>query len=96
MTKLFQPLNQKKIIFIGQKILFSVKNSQFFKIENLGTYILIFDNFRNWASFSPHFWIIQWKLKPLITNGITVIFKIENTVCNMTRCKWHKKLTCEG
>ena len=52
----------------------------------LSAYFSIFHDFRNWASFSPHFWIIQWKLQSFTNNCITTIFKIKNTVCAETPC----------
>ena len=66
---------------IGQKVHFSVENGLSFKIENFCTYLSIFHYFRNWASFSLHFWTIEWMLQPLIANGKTTIFKMKVTVC---------------
>ena len=47
---------------LGRKVHFSLENGTSFSIENLGTYISIFHNFKNWVSFSHHFWIIQLML----------------------------------
>ena len=59
-----------------------MENRLSIQIENFITYLLIFYNFRSLASFSHHFWIIQWTLQPLITNGIITINKIKKgTLC---------------
>ena len=85
--KLFHPINQEKVIFIEyKKLYFSVQNQPYFKLKNLGTYFSIFHNFRNWATFSHHFWIIQLMLKPSITNGIIAILKIKSALCGETPC----------
>ena len=73
-------------MFIGGKVHFMVENRPSSQIENFITYLLIFHNFRSLASFSHHFWIIQWILQPLITNGIITINKIKKAVCTQTPC----------
>ena len=60
-----------------------------FSIENLGGYLSIFHNSRDWASFSPHFCIILWMLQPLTSNCINTTFKMKNTVCAETPCSLH-------
>ena len=73
--------SEKISSLLGKKSFFFNENWTIFEIENLGTYFLIFHSFRNLASFSPHFWIIQWMLQPLIANGIITIIKIKTTLC---------------
>ena len=67
-----------------------------FLIENLGTCFSIFQDFRNWASFSLHFLIKQLMLQPFITNGVITIIKIKTTVCVETPCMftyvWNQKI----
>ena len=60
----------------GKIVHFSVDNRPSFFIANLGTYFSFFHIFRNWASFSLHFWIVKRILQPLITYGIITIIKI--------------------
>ena len=72
--------SEKSHLYWAKNPFFSEKWT-IFKIENLGTYFLIFHNFMNWARFSLHFWIIQWMLQPFIANGIITIIKIKNTLC---------------
>ena len=85
--KLFHPINQEKVIFIEyEKLYFSVQNQPYFKLKNLGTYFSIFHNFRNWATFSHHFWIIQMILQPLVTNSIIAMLKIKSALCGETPC----------
>ena len=63
-----------------------MENRPSFKIVNLGTYFSIFYNFRNLATFSHHFWIIQLTLQPLITNGIIAMLKMKSALCGVTPC----------
>ena len=77
---------KKKTILFGEKVHFLVKNRLSIQIENLVTQFLIFHNFRNLASFSHHFWIIQWMLQPLINNGIITIIKTKKALCTQTPC----------
>ena len=79
-------------MFIGGKVHFMVENRPSSQIENFITYLLIFHNFRSLASFSHHFWIMQWILQPLITNGIITINKIKKAVCTQTPCRIYGKL----
>ena len=65
---------------------FSVENGTSFYIENLSAYFSIFHDFRNWASFSHHFWLMKWILQHLITSGIITTFKIKNPLCALTPC----------
>ena len=71
----------EKVIFIWEKVQFSVENRPSFEIENLGTYCSIFHNSKNLASFSLHFWTIQWMLERPITYFINNLFKTKTTVC---------------
>ena len=64
-----------------------MQNQPYFKLKNLGTYFSIFHNFRNWATFSHHFWTIQLMLQPFITNGIIAILKIKSALCGETPCR---------
>ena len=59
-----QSLGGQKVNFKywGRKVHFSLENGTSFSIENLGTYISICHNFKNWVSFSHHFWITQLML----------------------------------
>ena len=72
---------KNEFLCIGQKVHFAVKIWTSVSIESLGPYFLIFYDFMNGASFSPHFWMIKWMLQPLIANGIITIIKIKNTLC---------------
>ena len=79
----FESLGSQKVdfhVFLG-KIHFSVENRPSFSIENLGTYFSIFHDFRSWASFSLHFWIIPWMSQVLITKGIITIVKKKYPLC---------------
>ena len=57
-----------------------------------GTYFSNFHDFRNWAQFSLHIWIMQWILQPLITYGIITIIKIKTPLCGQTPCICYKGL----
>ena len=71
----------RKYSFYLAKGSFLVENGLFLEIEDFSKYFSIFHDFRDWVSFSLHFLIIRWMLQPLITNGITTVFKIKVTVC---------------
>ena len=70
---------------LEQKFIFSIENKLLSKIENLTTSYSIFHNFRSWASFFPHFWIIQWMLQPLTTNNVNTTLEKKNSLCTFKR-----------
>ena len=53
----FENLGSQKMDFyvLRKKLIFQWEMGYLFKIENFCTYFSIFHNFRDWASFSPHF-----------------------------------------
>ena len=76
----FRQLKRRFLCF-AKKVHVLVENGTSFYIENLGAHFSIFHDFRNWASFSHHFWIIQMKLQSSITIGIITIIKIKSSLC---------------
>ena len=68
------------------KLIFSMENELFSKIENLSTCYSIFYKFRSWPSFFPDFWIIKWILQPLTTNHMSTTLKIKKPHYTCTPC----------
>ena len=74
LIKIFHPINQKNHVYWIQIYISLVQNHTYWKLNS--TYFLLFNNFKNWASFSYHFWLKQWTLQPYCVFWYKVFFSI--------------------